>query len=176
MNILHKNPVRKNALVVFSLAVGLLFFNPLYADVTAQLKTVGKGDLSWFLMDIYQASLHSADGVYADKKYPQALKIRYQRSFKKQWLVDATAKEWQKMAITRQQYNPWLRQLSTLWPDVKSGDTITFFVAENGQGSFYHNDILLGEVENPDLADAFLDIWLAKNTSQPRLRRQLIGE
>ena len=176
MNIVQQNPVKKNALVILFSTLALLFFNPVYADLTAQLKTVGKGEVSWFLMDIYQASLHSADGVYTDKKYPQALKIRYQRSFKKQWLVEATDKECQKMAITRQQYKPWLTQLSTLWHDVKSGDSITFFVAENGQGSFYHNDELLGVIESPEFADAFLDIWLAKNTSQPRLRRQLIGE
>jgi len=176
MFILNNNPVKKNILPLLSFFVSVLFFNPAYADVTAQLKTIGTGKLSWFLMDIYQASLHSADGVYTDEKYPQALKIRYQRAFKKEWLVDATAKEWQKMLITQQRYKPWLTQLSILWPDVKSGDTITLFVAENGQGSFYHNDVLLGEIEGPDLAAEFLNIWLAKNTSQPDLRRKLIGK
>ncbi len=175
MAILHNNPVKKNILLLLSFTIAILFFNPAYSDVTAQLKTVGKGKMSWFLMEIYQASLHSSDGAYSYKKYPQALKIRYQRDFKKEWLVDATAKEWQKMPIPRQQYKPWLRQLSVLWPDVKKGDSITFLIAENGKGSFYHNNRLLGQVDNPDMAEAFLDIWLAKNTSQPRLRRQLIG-
>ncbi|MGB5445320.1 MAG: chalcone isomerase family protein [Psychromonas sp.] len=175
MVIQRKNPVKKNTLLLLSFFVSILFFKPAYADVTAQLKTVGTGEMSWFLMDIYKASLHSADGVYTAKKYPQALKIRYQRDFKKEGLVDATEKEWQKMPLTRQQYKPWLRQLSALWPDVKKGDSITLFVAANGQASFYHNNRLLGEIDNADFADAFLDIWLDKNTSQPRLRRQLIG-
>ena len=175
MAILHNNPVKKNILLLLSFTIGILFFNPAYSDVTAQLKTVGTAKLSWFMMDVYKASLHTEDGVYTDKQYPQALKIRYQRDFNKEVLVEATAKEWQKMPISRQQYKPWLKQLSTLWPDVKRGDSITFLVAENGQGSFYHNNRLLGQVDNMEMSEAFLAIWLAQNTSQPRLRRQLIG-
>jgi len=127
-------------------------------------------------MDVYQVSLHSADGRYVHQEYPQALKISYQRSFNKKGLIKATAEEWQKMNIDSQTYKPWLVQLFSLWPDVDSGDTLTFLVVKNGQGTFYHNDRLLGDIESPDFSSAFLDIWLSKKTSEPDLRRQLIGE
>jgi len=176
MTTLNKNPAKKLPLLVFSFVVTVLFSNLAYSDLTAQLKTVGKGEMSWLFMDIYQVSLHSADGRYVRQKYPQALQIRYQRAFKKELLIKATAKEWQKMNIASQQYKPWLAQFFSLWPDVNSGDTLTFLVAKNGQGTFYHNDRLLGDIKNPDLTSAFLDIWLSKKTSEPDLRRQLIGE
>lgn len=175
MTTLNKNPAKKLSLVL-SFIAALLFSNLAYSDLTAQLKTVGRGEMSWLFMDIYQVSLHSADGHYVDQKYPQALQIRYQRDFKKEWLIKATAEEWQKMNIATQLYKPWLAEFVSLWPDVNSGDTLTFLVAKNGQGSFYHNDFLLGDIKNPDLTRAFLDIWLSKKTSEPDLRRQLIGE
>lgn len=175
MTTLNKNPA-KEILLLLSFITAVLFSNLAYADLTAQLKTVGRGDMSWLFMDIYQVSLHSADGRYVHQKYPQALKIRYQRSFKKEWLIKATAKEWQKMNIDSQQYEPWLAQFFSLWPDVKQADTLTFLVTKNGQGAFYHNNFLLGDIKNPDLSSAFLDIWLSKKTSEPELRKQLIGE
>lgn len=171
-----KKTAKKRPLLVLSFMAGVLFSNLAYSGVTAQLKTVGKGEMSWLFMDIYQASLHSADGRYVPQKYPQALQISYQRSFKKEELIKATAKEWEKMNISSELYKPWLAQILGLWPNINSGDTLTFLVAKNGQGAFYHNDRLLGDIKNPDLTSAFLDIWLSENTSEPYLRRQLIGE
>ncbi|MFT6926111.1 MAG: hypothetical protein ACJAZP_001712 [Psychromonas sp.] len=180
MTTLNKNPAKKIPLLL-SFIAALLFSNLAYSNLPypnlmAQLKTVGKGELSWLFMDIYQVSLHSADGRYVHQKYPQALEIRYQRAFKKEWLIKSTGEEWQKMNVDSQLYKPWLSEFVSLWPDVSSGDTITFLVAKNGQGAFYHNNRLLGNIKNPDLSSAFLDIWLSKKTSEPDLRRQLIGE
>jgi hypothetical protein len=176
MTNLNQKIAKKRPLLVCSFAAVLLFSNPAYSNLTAQLKTVGKGEMSWLFMDVYQVSLHSANGRYVHQEYPQALTIRYQRSFKKEGLIKATAEEWQKMNIDSQKYKPWLAQLLELWPDVNRGDTLTFLVVKNGRGTFYHNDRLLGDIENPNFSSAFLDIWLSKKTSEPDLRRQLIGE
>ncbi|PKH02924.1 hypothetical protein CXF72_09015 [Psychromonas sp. MB-3u-54] len=176
MTTLNKNTAKKRLTFALISVAFLLFSNLAYANVTAPLKTVGQGEMSWLFMDVYQVSLHSADGHYVHQEYPQALTIRYQRSFKKEWLIKATAEEWQKMKIDSRQYEPWLAQFFSLWPNVNSGDTLTFLVAKNGQGTFYHNDRLLGDINNRDLSRAFLDIWLSKKTSEPDLRRQLIGE
>jgi hypothetical protein len=144
--------------------------------VTGSLKSVGQGTVSWLFIDIYQAFLFSVDGQYQPGKYPQALTIRYQVDISKSDLVQATKQQWQKLSVEAQLYQDWLPQLSSLWPDVKGGDRLTFLVSENRQGDFYHNDNWLGRIDDPKFSDAFLSIWLSEKSSEPALRKQLIGE
>ncbi|GLS91926.1 hypothetical protein GCM10007916_29960 [Psychromonas marina] len=137
---------------------------------------VGQGEMSWLFIDLYQASLYSPTGDYKQAQYPQALNIIYQKDIDKDHLISATEKEWQKLAFNNTQYNGWLNQLDNLWPDIKKGDQLLFMVEDDGSGYFYHNNKLLGGVDNQQFAEAFLSIWLSKNTSEPKLRQQLLGE
>ena len=146
------------------------------ADNARSLHLVGQGAMTWMFMDIYQASLYSADGRYQRQEYPQALKIHYKKSVSKTSLVDATNKQWQHLALSTARYQPWLNRLNSLWPDIKKGDNLLFYVTKNGQGIFYHNGKRLGGINSREFSDAFLGIWLSKQTSEPVLRRQLIGE
>lgn len=157
-------------------------------ELTQQLKIVGKGEMSWLFIDLYQASLYSPTGEYQQRVYPQALKIVYQQDIDRDDLVNATEKEWQKLsqkqfqkqsqkqALDASQYQDWLVALRQLWPDIKEGEDLLFIVEADGRGVFYHNDQLLGGINSNEFSEAFLSIWLSKNTSEPGLRRQLIGE
>jgi hypothetical protein len=164
----------KAQLKISILLMAVLFF-PVFADSMHNLKNVGRGEISWLFMDIYQASLFSEDGQYQPGQYPQALTLRYQRDFSKEILLKATKHEWQKLAVDENLYPQWLQQLSSLWPEIKDGDSLTFLVSRNGHGDFYHNDNWLGSIESPEFSDAFLAIWLSEHTSNPKLRSQLIG-
>jgi len=141
-----------------------------------QLKKIGQGNMSWLFFDLYQASLYSKTGDYAVGDYPQALKIIYQRNIYSADLVNVTEKEWQKLGFTSGEYQQWLPVLSALWPDIKEDDVLLFLVDVDGYGAFYHNNQLLGRVDNSAFSKAFLSIWLSTNTSEPALRRKLIGE
>ena len=143
---------------------------------TQQLKQIGQGDMSWLFFDLYQASLYSDTGIYRDQDYPQALKIIYKRDINSADLVNVTEKEWQKLALDADEYQYWLPALSQLWPDIKEGDALVFLVGVDGLGAFYHNNQLLGGIDSDAFSKAFLSIWLSTNTSEPILRRQLIGE
>ena len=143
---------------------------------TQALKQIGQGTMSWLFFDVYQAVLYSQTGTYVKQDYPQALKIVYKRDIKSDDLVTATAREWQKLAIINEDYQGWLTQLLALWPDIKTGDELIFLVDVDGIGYFYHNNQLLGGIESDNFANAFLSIWLSNNTSEPGLRKQLIGE
>ena len=153
-----------------------IFSFSVFADTVHNLKNVGQGKMSWLFMDIYQASLFSSDGRYQPRQYPQALTLRYQRNISKNALLKATKQQWQKLSIAQERYQEWLPQLARLWPEIKNGDSLTFWVSKNGLGDFYHNDNWLGRIDDPELSDAFLSIWLSKNSSEPGLRRKLIGE
>ncbi len=160
---------------IFSLLLMTLSFAA-SAAVTPTLKNVGQGSMSWLFMDIYQVALFSADGSYQPGQYPQALSINYQRDISKNALLKATRQQWQKLSVDKELYSPWLQKLSKLWPEIKDGDNLTFLVADNGHGNFYHNGTWLGRIDSPAFSEAFLSIWLSPRTSEPGLRRQLLGE
>ncbi|MDX2319835.1 MAG: chalcone isomerase family protein [Moritella sp.] len=161
------------------LAVSLIFTaTSVYAsnDPTQQFKKIGQGEMSWLFFDLYHASLYSESGDYRSQGYPQALKIIYKRDIYSDDLVDVTEKEWLKLGLTPETYQEWLPVLLTMWPDIKDGDELVFLVQADGRGYFYHNNLVLGGIDSHEFSSAFLAIWLSENTSEPGLRRQLIGE
>jgi hypothetical protein len=45
-----------------------------------------------------------------------------------------------------------------------------------GKGvQFFRNGLPLAKVDDPELAEAFMGIWLDPKTSAPEMRRELIG-
>ncbi|MFT6984640.1 MAG: hypothetical protein ACJAT7_000437 [Psychromonas sp.] len=145
-------------------------------QLTAPLKMVGQGEMSWLFINLYHASFYSQSGEYQEQVYPQALKIVYQQDIDKEDLVSATEKEWRKLSLNNKQYQNWLTELTQLWPDIKKGDQLLFRVEADGRGLFYHNNQLLGGINSDQFSAAFLSIWLSKNSSEPKLRKQLLGE
>lgn len=165
-----------NAPIMVCALLMIIFSFAVFASPTDTLKKSGQGKMSWLFIDIYQASLFSLDGKYQPEQFPQALTIHYQRDISKKALLKATQQQWQHLAVEPDLYQDWLQQLSVLWPEIKDGDHLTFLVSKDGSGDFYHNDNWIGRIENRALSNAFLSIWLSKKTSEPRLRKKLIGE
>jgi hypothetical protein len=64
--------------------------------------------------------------------------------------------------------------LEKIWPDIKEGDSLSLYVSNN-KSTFYFNNDLIGEIEQQEFSQLFLDIWLSKNTSEPKLRLELLG-
>lgn len=172
-----KEILDKNKLL--PLAVSLLIsMTPASAsnELTQHLQMVGQGEMSWLFIDLYEASLYSENGLYEQQQYPQALKITYQKDVDKSHLLNATQKEWEKLSVDNKQYSYWIAALQEIWPDIKKGDDLLFMVESDGRGFFYHNEQLLGGINSHQFSQAFLDIWLSKNTSEPSLRQQLLGQ
>ncbi|WP_455208754.1 chalcone isomerase family protein [Kaarinaea lacus] len=147
-------------------------------DEQTTLQPVGTGTIRWFGFTIYDASLWTASGDFKNLTYslPVALHITYQKSIKSSALANRTAKEWKKLdiysAVERQQ---WEQRLTAIWPSVKPGDSITTLVTATKQTQFYYNKELIKTINDPEFGVALLSIWLHPNTSQPELRRKLIG-
>jgi hypothetical protein len=163
-----------------TLQITILFFALLFslssnATLPNKLQKVGQGTMSWFLLDIYDASLFTDSGSYQANMYPQVLTITYLKNISKQRLIKATKDQWLLQDFEASKVRQWLLRLEQVWPDIKSGDSLTFYVNENKNGYFYHNQNLLGGIDNEDFSDAFLAIWLSEKTSQPQLRRELLG-
>lgn len=154
----------------------LLFSPSIYASsLPHKLIKVGEGTMSWMLLDIYRASLYTESGLYREGVYPQVLTINYLKNINKQRLIKATEEQWLLQGVDTEKVQGWLKLLRQIWPDINNGDSLTFYVAENREGSFYYNQRLLGNINNDDFSDAFLAIWLSEKTSEPKLRRQLLS-
>jgi len=137
---------------------------------------IGQGTMSWFFIDIYQATLFSTTGRYQPHVYPLALNIVYLKDIDKQQLLDATEKQWQKLGLTRHQYAYWLIELNKIWPNIKRGEQLLFLIKGEGEGHFYHNNRLLGHINDAQFSEKFIAIWLSKQTTRPKLRQQLLGQ
>lgn len=143
------------------------------------LVAVGRGELTWLGFSIYQASLWTTTGQYQtiEKSSPIALTIHYEKNISSEALSERTIEEWEGLGIfDKQTRKYWGQQLKDIWPDVKPGDQITTLVTRNKKTSFYYNNKLISQVDDPQLGNALLSIWLHPDTSEPELRAKLIGK
>lgn len=155
----------------FTLFIGVTMANPI-----EDFKQVGAAKLEIFFFDIYHSQLYSETGQYQEGEYPLALNIQYLRDIDASDLVDRTEQEWQKLGFEDEQISPWLTLITSLWPDIKKGDTLLLVVEPDLSSTFYFNQKLLAKIEEPSFGQNFLAIWLDKNCSYPKLRKKLIGK
>ena len=66
--------------------------------------------------------------------------------------------------------------MRALFPDVHKGDTLTGVYTRKGTTIFYKNGKKLETINDPEFGRAFFGIWLSENTSEPDLRKQLLGQ
>jgi hypothetical protein len=142
------------------------------------LREVGRGELRWLGLGIYEASLWSADGRFDGnvESRPLALSLGYLRKFTREELVKITAGEWERLGLgTPESRVRWAAELRRTWHDVQRGDRLTAVVVP-GQGTrFYDAHRRLGTVADPAFGPAFLSIWLDPRTAVRDLRAQLLG-
>lgn len=140
-----------------------------------QWQLVGQAQLNVMFFNIYQSRLYTRDGEYAAGQLPVRLDIKYQRDISAETLVEQTQKEWRHLGISQTKVREWSPRLTELWPNIQKDDRLSFQVDAQGTGSFTHNGNRLGTIDDTEMADSFLAIWLSPNTSRPEHRQQLIG-
>ncbi len=144
-------------------------------EVNPPLTPVGAATLHWFGLHVYDAALFVQEAPYTTNS-AAVLSIRYNISIKHRRLLDTTLKEWRRLGKgTDVQRAQWIKQLEPLWPDLKSGDSLTAFMRRDGSTEFYFGDRLLGEVPDPAFGPAFFAIWLDAACRYPEVRSGLLG-
>lgn len=142
-----------------------------------QFKAIGETTFSILFWDLYKSKLMTTSGDYPVNFGSDALvyEINYLADISKEDLIKRTVEQWQHIGVKAESYQPFLGALNDLWPNINKGDKLSMLV--NGQSSaFYFNNEHLGDINSPEFGPMFLDIWLAENTSQPKLRRELLGK
>jgi hypothetical protein len=140
-------------------------------------QNLGSTTFSILFWDIYKSKLMSTSGEYpvnvnADKLIYQ---IEYLADISSDDLILRTVDQWEHLGISNKIYKDYLPQLKRIWPDIKAGDTLALLYQDQ-KSTFYFNDIFIGNIDNDAFGQIFLDIWLDEKTSQPTLRKELLGE
>jgi len=65
--------------------------------------------------------------------------------------------------------------MTRTFPDVVQGDRITGVQRPAQSARFFLNGALRGELQDAEFAARFFGIWLGPQTSEPALRRALLG-
>ncbi len=157
-----------------------LLLTPTWAnwqDAVPGAQIIGTGDFSVFGFDVYNARLWSAARPLADGQ-PFALELIYRRSISREDLVKASVDEIRRLGganVSPVQLAGWQIQMQQSFIDVQAGTRITG-VYLPGQGArFFVGQQLQHEIDDPQFARAFFDIWLDPRTRSPELREQLLG-
>ena len=154
-------------------------FNTDLKVLNEQLKfhQIGETTFSFFFWDLYKSRLLTTSGKYPINENNDKLiyEINYLRNISKDDLVKRTVEQWRHLELPNQSYQKFIPQLESIWPDITEGDTLSLLISQK-TSHFYFNQRYIGRIDDPEFGQIFLDIWLAKNTSQPKLRSQLLGQ
>lgn len=148
------------------------------ANSLKEARRMGSGTYKWFGVSIYDAQLWSA--LPAEKfdygRDASWLELKYARNFKGADIAKKSREEMEKMQVgSDAQLKAWEKTLTSLFPDIRAGETLGAFYTP-GQGiQFFKNDKALARLEDDTLSKAFMGIWLDPKTSAPALRKQLVG-
>jgi hypothetical protein len=144
-------------------------------DYIPQAKVQGEGRLRVLFWQVYDAVLYVPEtGYQADGTY--ALSLTYLMDFEGAEIAKRSRSE-----IADQGFNDdtlldlWEVQMRDVFPNVKEGDTIIGVRDSDGHARFYHNGAAIGSLKDNQFSNAFFGIWLSPNTSEPKLRKKLLG-
>ncbi len=151
------------------------------AEVEAELpgaRLLGSGRLTFLGLEVYEARLWTDDDFTADRfdRHSLALELQYARTLYGRLIAERSLEEMKRLgSISADQGERWLAAMQRTFPDVGRGDRITGVQRPGEAVRFYFNGSLRGELRDAEFTRRFFGIWLAPQTSEPSLRRALLG-
>ena len=155
--------------------------NPPPKQVTQTIdgaKLMGFGTLRWFGLRVYDGQLwaNAEAGDFNYKRDPSWLELKYARDFDGSDIAERSINEMEAIgAGTKEQRQAWLTKLNSIFPNVKKGHTLSALFTPGKGMQLFRNGQPLAKIEDQELAEAFMGIWLDPKTSAPEMRRELIG-
>jgi Chalcone isomerase-like len=148
------------------------------AQAVSDARRLGQSRLVVFGFNIYDAKLWAPEN-FSVANYvsePFALELRYLRNFSGISIAERSLKEMRKLGqVDDERAAQWLVQMKKTFPDVKKGDQLIGIHHPDGTASFILNGKPVGEVRDTEFTRLFFGIWLSPRTSEPKMRRELIG-
>lgn len=151
---------------------------PEIKELMPQYRLVGKGRLTFWGFQVYDARLWAPPGFSADNLATQtfALELAYLRGFENKAVAERSITEMRRTApINEEQAKTWIAEMMRVLPNTRAGDRVTG-VNRPGTGAlFLLNGKPTGEIRDPEFARLFFGIWLSPKTSDPKLRSALLA-
>ena len=144
-----------------------------------QYRLVGKGQLTFWGFQVYNARLWALPGFSADNLASQtfALELAYLRGFESKAVAERSITEMRRAAaISEAQAKAWITEMMRVLPNTKAGDRVTGVNLPGTGALFLLNGKLTGEIRDPEFARLFFGIWLSPKTSEPKLRSALLAD
>ena len=152
-----------------------LFLSASAKNFIPNANLIGQGSLYYVFWHIYDASLYS-NGKFSFKK-PFVLTLDYKRKLSGVKIADRSAIEIRKLGFEDEiKLAGWRSQMRDIFPDVKNGSQLSGVYNPNKPTTFFNGDVLAGTIKDPDFGKWFFGIWLSEKTSNPKLRKALLGD
>lgn len=152
----------------------LLLFSFGFANLGfAQWKMVGQADYTWGPFHVYTIALYTETGQYSLGIRPLMLSIKFNKPVEGKSFAITLMKEMTSLNIENLDKNRILTQLQAIFPDLQPDDSLSF-IAMADYGYFVLNDSVLNQEFDQSFTNAFIAIWLAKNSNFSRLQADLL--
>lgn len=127
-------------------------------------------------LSIYDITLAAPQPVRAQSwsTQPLLLTLRYHRRLTGQAIAERSIEEMRRQGPLGDETG-WLDSLRETFPDVMEGDRLAGLHEPERGARFWFNGEPLGQQFSPRFSRAFFGIWLAPQTSEPAMRRELLG-
>ena len=144
--------------------------------VASEMKLIGQGTLKVLFFEVYDVRLLADSKPFSWKNKFQ-LEFEYKREVNKQSVIESSVKEMRRQSnILDKDINQWQEYLEISIKPVQEGSQATVSWNPNGQITFHYQSSEPTTIEDENFARAFLNIWLGEETSQPKLRSQLLSQ
>ena len=143
-------------------------------DVTG-LTLRGDAIMRFFGMKVYDIRLWTSSRTISMEQ-PFALELVYDLSIKGRDIASRSVKEMRMQGWNDEaRLKRWGDEMNRIFPDIAQGDALIGVSIPGKEARFYSRDKLIAVIADPEFSRAFFDIWLSEKTSEPKLRKKLIG-
>lgn len=137
---------------------------------------VGSGTLDYAIWKVYTASLYTPTGEWKSD-HAMGLHIHYHIQLDGKKIAERSIHEMKEQGMPhREKWGKWKYQLKTIIPSVKANTHLSAIYIPGSGTQFYKGDQWIGSIPGDDFGVSFFGIWLNEGTSEPKLRRHLLGK
>ncbi len=139
------------------------------------MNLIGEARMAVLFWDIYDARLYSPGAIWRAEP-PYALALTYLLDLDGERIAERSIQEMRKQGFGDElTLARWYELLAGILPDVSDRDEIVGLADSEGHTRFFLNGEPIGEIREPEFTERFFGIWLSERTSEPELRRNLLG-